>query len=67
MAKEPASLYNQCLLAYVKNLNHNVASLDRIAELRHLPTAILATVYEQVSVTASLPGFPFPLPTLRRN
>uniref|UniRef100_A0A8D7ZWJ0 Amyloid protein-binding protein 2 n=1 Tax=Culex pipiens TaxID=7175 RepID=A0A8D7ZWJ0_CULPI len=48
MAKEPASLYNQCLLAYVKNLNHNVASLDRIAELRHLPTAILATVYEQM-------------------
>ncbi|XP_039452010.1 amyloid protein-binding protein 2-like [Culex pipiens pallens] len=48
MAKEPASLYNQCLLAYVKNLNHNVASLDRIAELRHLPTAILATVYEEM-------------------
>lgn len=51
MAKEPASLYNQCLLAYVKNLNHNVASLDRIAELRHLPTAILATVYEEVSAS----------------
>lgn len=48
MAKEPPSLYNQCLLAYVKNLNHNVASLDRIAELRYLPTAILATVYEQM-------------------
>lgn len=48
MAKEPASLYNQCLLVYVKSLNHNVASLDRIAELRHLPTAILAMVYEQM-------------------
>uniref|UniRef100_A0A1Q3G2H4 Putative kinesin light chain n=2 Tax=Culex tarsalis TaxID=7177 RepID=A0A1Q3G2H4_CULTA len=48
MAKEPASLYNQCLLAYVKNLNHNVASLDRIAELRHLPTAILASIYDQM-------------------
>lgn len=48
MAKEPASLYNQCLLVYVKSLNHNVASLDRIAELRHLPTVILAMVYEQM-------------------
>lgn len=48
VAKEPPSLYNLCLQAYVKNLNHNVASLDRIAELRLLPTAVLATVYEQM-------------------
>ncbi|XP_058444931.1 amyloid protein-binding protein 2-like [Malaya genurostris] len=48
MGKEPPTLYNQCLLAYVKNLNHNVASLDRIAELRLLPTVILAAVYDQM-------------------
>lgn len=48
MAKEPASLYQQCLLAYVRNLNHNVSSLDRMAELRHLPTVILASVYDQM-------------------
>ncbi|XP_058835070.1 amyloid protein-binding protein 2-like [Topomyia yanbarensis] len=48
MGKEPSSLYDLCLLTYVKNLNHNVASLDRIVELRLLPTAILATVYEQM-------------------
>lgn len=48
MAKEPASLYQQCLLAYVRNLNHNVSSLDRMAELRNLPTVILASVYDQM-------------------
>ncbi|XP_055523588.1 amyloid protein-binding protein 2 [Wyeomyia smithii] len=48
MGREPPSLYNLCLLAYVKNLNHNVASLDRIADLRLLPTAVLATVYDQM-------------------
>ncbi|XP_055616284.1 amyloid protein-binding protein 2 [Toxorhynchites rutilus septentrionalis] len=54
MGKEPPSLYDQCLLAYVKNLNHNVASLDRIADLRLLPTAILASVYDRMCQFDSL-------------
>lgn len=48
MGKEPPSLYHQCLLAYVKNLNHSVASLNRTAELRLLPTSVLASVYDQM-------------------
>lgn len=55
MAREPPSLYNACLVAYVKNLNYKVTSMDRTyVDLRMLPTAVLASVYEQVS---ELPGF----------
>lgn len=55
MAREPPSLYNACLVAYVKNLNYKVTSMDRTyVDLRMLPTAVLASVYGQVS---ELPGF----------
>ncbi|XP_065085384.1 amyloid protein-binding protein 2 [Ochlerotatus camptorhynchus] len=49
MAREPPSLYNSCLVAYVKNLNYKVTSMDRTyVDLRMLPTAVLASVYEQM-------------------
>lgn len=49
MVREPPSLYSSCLVAYVRNLNYSVTSMDRtVVDLRMLPTAILASVYEQV-------------------
>ncbi|XP_055586241.1 amyloid protein-binding protein 2 [Uranotaenia lowii] len=54
MPKEPPSLYQQCLQGYVKNLNLNVTSLDRIADLRLLPTSVLANIYEQMCNFESL-------------
>ena len=49
MVREPPSLYSSCLVAYVRNLNYSVSSMDRtVVDLRMLPTAILASVYEQV-------------------
>lgn len=49
MVREPPSLYSSCLVAYVRNLNYSVTSMDRtVVDLRMLPTAILANVYEQM-------------------
>lgn len=49
MVREPPSLYSSCLVAYVRNLNYSVTSMDRtVVDLRMLPTAILASVYEQM-------------------
>lgn len=53
--REPPSLYNSCLVAYVKNLSYKVTSMDRTSvDLRMLPTAVLASVYEQMCAHDSL-------------
>ncbi|XP_029710639.2 amyloid protein-binding protein 2-like [Aedes albopictus] len=55
MVREPPSLYSSCLVAYVRNLNYSVSSMDRtVVDLRMLPTAILASVYEQMCAHDSL-------------
>lgn len=49
MVREPPSLYNACLVAYVRNLNYSVTRMDWTSiDLRMLPTTVLASVFEQM-------------------
>lgn len=46
----PDSLYNQCILGYVKHLKPKTTQLDGIDGLQTLPPNILADIYLIVSV-----------------
>lgn len=49
MVREPPSLYSSCLLAYVRNLDYKISKrMSTVVDLRMLPTAILASVLEQM-------------------
>lgn len=45
----PDSLYNQCIMCYVKHLKPKVRQLDEIDGLQTLPPNILADIYLAVS------------------
>lgn len=49
----PDSLYNQCIMCYVKNLKPKTSQLDGIGGLQILPPNILADIYLAVSTTHS--------------
>ncbi|XP_055912999.1 amyloid protein-binding protein 2 [Eupeodes corollae] len=49
LVKNPSSLYKKCLLSYVSNLNYNVATMDRVQQLRFLPPVVLKDIYAKMS------------------
>lgn len=49
LVKNPSSLYKKCLNSYVTNLNYNVATMDRVQQLRYLPPVVLKDIYAKMS------------------
>lgn len=49
LVKNPSSLYKKCLHSYVSNLNYNVATMDRVQQLRFLPPVVLKDIYAKMS------------------
>lgn len=46
----PESLYEQCVMCYVKNLRQDVRTMDEMNGLQQLPPIILADIYLIVSL-----------------
>lgn len=53
----PESLYNQCIVSYVKHLKPTTSQLDDIDGLQMLPPNILADIY--LAVSWSIPFYIF--------